>query len=376
MTNPLVALGHARPEPVVRLHHPRPRHLGRARPADRRGRPARHDDQPDDLREGDRRAARSTTTTSAASRRRAATPAEIFEALAVRRRAGGVRRLPPGVTSGRAGSTAWCRSKSPDAGARHRRHGRRGGAALASGRSAQCDDQDSRHAGGTAGDHPAAWRRVSTSTSPCSLRSNAIADGGRGLPDGARAARGRAAADQRHRVGGELLREPGRRQGRPLLDAKGDPQALAGTAAIANACAAYAVFEEPFWLAALAGAGGRGRHRAAAAVGLDQHQGSQAPGYLLRRGADRATADGEHPATRHLRGLPRPRSPGGADPRGRGRAPGRLRALAEAGIDLAAVTRSSRPRAWRSSPRRIGRCLPGSTPRPARSRGAERCGPA
>ena len=68
LANPLVTAGRAGTEPLVRLHHPRPGHLGRARPADRRGRAARHDLQPDHLREGGRRRASSTTRTSAARR--------------------------------------------------------------------------------------------------------------------------------------------------------------------------------------------------------------------------------------------------------------------------------------------------------------------
>ncbi len=42
------------PEPLVRLHHPRPGALGRAGAPDPRGRPQGHDVEPDDLREGGR----------------------------------------------------------------------------------------------------------------------------------------------------------------------------------------------------------------------------------------------------------------------------------------------------------------------------------
>ena len=70
-----------------------------------------------------------------------------------------------------------------------------------------------------------------------------------------------ASRSDRIALGGELLREPGRRQDRSGARRAGRADALRGTAAIANACAAYAAFERARRHAALAGARGAGGAR-------------------------------------------------------------------------------------------------------------------
>ena len=79
---------------------------------------------------------------------------------------------------------------------------------------------------------------------------------------------------------------------------------LRGTIAIANAAAAYDRFRQslhlPRWHAAL----GPRCLPAAAALGLDQHQGPAPRRRVLRRGPHRS-AHRQHPAARDLRGVPR-----------------------------------------------------------------------
>ena len=107
---------------------------------------------------------------------------------------------------------------------------------------------------------------------------------------------------------------------------------LRGKLAIANAKLAYQAFLEVFGEPAFQGPRGARARRAAAALGLDLHQGPRLSRPLLRRGADRP-AHGGHDAARDLRGLPRARRPAGAD---RGRSRGRARGLSRvcgAGLD-------------------------------------------
>ena len=108
---PAGAARRAGPEPVVRLHHPRSDHHRRAQPARRRRRLARHDLQPDDLREGDRR--------EPAVRRGDPRPDRCGAERAGRvraprggRRPRGLRRLCEGVRRTPVAETAWSRWKS------------------------------------------------------------------------------------------------------------------------------------------------------------------------------------------------------------------------------------------------------------------------
>jgi transaldolase len=121
------------------------------------------------------------------------------------------------------------------------------------------------------------------------------------------------------------------------LDARGDDRGLRGTAAIANACAAYAVFETAFrslrW-EALAAAGARAQRPLWASTSTKD------PAYpdvyyvealvgprtvnTLPPATFEAYRDHGHPAVRIHDGV--------------ARAPGQLQALSEAGVDLPAVT--------------------------------------
>jgi transaldolase len=121
------------------------------------------------------------------------------------------------------------------------------------------------------------------------------------------------------------------------LDANGGAKALRGTAAIANACAAYAVFEEAF----------RGARWAALAT-----KGAKVQRPLW---ASTSTKDPAYPDVYYVEALVAPQTVNTLPPatfeayrdhgrpavriaEGVARAPGQLHALAEAGIDLAAVT--------------------------------------
>jgi transaldolase len=152
----------------------------------------------------------------------------------------------------------------------------------------------------------------------------------------------RAAADRPEVVGGLasvasffVSRLDGKVDG--WLDAKGGDRALRGTAAIANACAAYAVFETAFQTP---------RWEALAALGARV----QRPLW-----ASTSTKDPAYPDVYYVEALVGPRTVNTLPPatfdayrdhgrplvrigEGMTRAPARLQALKDAGIDLAAIT--------------------------------------
>ena len=135
-----------------------------------------HDLQPDDLREGDRRQpavrrrhppAEPTQGRSAAGDLRGLAVADVRAACDA------FRRLLPGDRRRR---TGWSRSRCrPTLAHDTARHHPRGRAALARGRPAQRDDQDSRHAPRGSRRSPTASPPGSASTSRCSSRSSATA---------------------------------------------------------------------------------------------------------------------------------------------------------------------------------------------------------
>ncbi len=123
----------------------------------------------------------------------------------------------------------------------------------------------------------------------------------------------------------------------PLLDAKGDPQGLRGTAAIANACMAYELFERQF-------AGARWQKLEA--------EGAQVQRPLW---ASTSTKDKRYPDIYYVEALVAPRSVNTLPPAtfeayrdhgdpavrirdGMARAPGQLAGLKAAGVDLDRVT--------------------------------------
>ena len=160
---PAARAARSRPERLVRLHPPRPDHLGRARAADRRGRPARHHLEPVDLGEGDRRLDRlRRRDRGAAARGRGATR---------RRSTSGSRSrtsATPPTRSGRCTSETERRDGfvSIEVVARPRpRHGgddRRGGAAVGGDRTRERDGQGAGDAGGHPRDPGADRRAAST----------------------------------------------------------------------------------------------------------------------------------------------------------------------------------------------------------------------
>ncbi len=99
------------------------------------------------------------------------------------------------------------------------------------------------------------------------------------------------------------------------LTAKGNAAAkpLRAKLAIANARVAYEAFEEVFGGAAVRGPEGEGRARPAAALGVDVHQGQDAPRPLLRRGAHRSRL-GRYRSAGDLRRLSGPWGPEGPHP--------------------------------------------------------------
>ena len=100
----------AGPEPLVRLHHPRPRHDRRAGPADRRGRAPRHDLEPDDLREGDR-GQPAVRRRDPRADRAGRSAQEIFEHLAVADVRAACDAFAGVLPGDRRRATAWCRSR-------------------------------------------------------------------------------------------------------------------------------------------------------------------------------------------------------------------------------------------------------------------------
>ena len=102
------------------------------------------------------------------------------------------------------------------------------------------------------------------------------------------------------------------------LDEHGGPAELKGKAAVANARIAYEEFRRIFSGDALGGAGGQGRQRPAAAVGVDVDEEPRLPGHALRRRADRP-GHGQHDARRDDRRRARPRHAGAHGRQGRRR---------------------------------------------------------
>ena len=241
------------------------------------------------------------------------------------------------------------------AGERHRGDDRRGGAAVGGGGPPQRHDQDPRHRGRPSGHHPLHRRRDQRQRHAAVL-GGALRGGDRGVArrDGA-AARSRPAA-RAGRVGGELLREPGGRQG--------------GRAA------------RP-----------RRRERAVAAAGPDRHRQRRAPrtacssGRSARRGgtgsprpgarpqrplwASTSTKDPRYPDTYYVEALVAPRTVNTLPPEtfaayrdhGRpavrirdaiGKAPAQMKALAAAGHR----SRRDHPRAGGGRRREVRRVVP------------------
>ena len=113
-----------------------------------RGRAARDDVEPDDLPEGDRRLRPLRRRHPPARRPRARTPAQIFEALAVRDVSARGRRLPSGVRARRGGDDGFVSIEvQPAPRARHAGHDRRGATALDGLRPPERDGQDPRNRG-------------------------------------------------------------------------------------------------------------------------------------------------------------------------------------------------------------------------------------
>ena len=272
-----------------------------------------------------------------------------------------------GVRGHRTARTAWCPSRCrPTLAQRHRGHDPRGRAALALGRPAERDDQDSRARAEGLPAITQLHRGRDQRQRHAAVLGRALRRGDRGVPGGLE--RGLAAGQpvRTDRVGRELLREPGRRQGRPAARPARRSRA---------ACAGRSPSPTPAWRTGCsrrrshrrAGSGSPGGGAAAAAaLGLDQHQGPALSRRALRRGADRP-AHGQHAAARDLRGVPRPRPAGGADRGGhdRARRHSSARWPSSGSISPASPT-SSRPMASPSSPRRTPRCSRASRPRPAR----------
>ena len=341
MTNPLVRLGELGPEPLVRLHHPRPR-----RPPASCARLIRDDGlrgmtSNPTIFEKAIAGSRLTMTTSAAEPTQGRSPQEIFERLAVADVRAACDAFAPVYQASGGGDGLVSLEVSPTLANDTARHHPRGRAALARGRPAQRDDQDPRHARGAAGDH-ALHRRRHQRQRHAALLGRALRRGHRGVPRGPRAA-ARAQGCRSAPITSVASFFVSRVDGKvdPLLDRLGDPAKLRGRIAIANACAAYRLFEwslgTPRWEPA-----GQGRRpAAAAALGLDQHQGPALSRRALRRGAGRA-ADGEHPAARDVRRLPRPRP---ARPCGSTRGWPRRRASSRRWRPRASTSRPS-PASW------------------------------
>ena len=279
-----------------------------------RRRAHRHDVEPDDLREGARRRHRRTTIRFASARRRPHGDGAV-RAHRDDRRARRVRHLPPGATTQTNGADGFVSIEvSPGAANDATATIAEAHAPLGDGRSAERDDQGSRHRRGREG--------RSAARSPNGVNVNitllfAIDAYERvidaymaGLED--RVAAGKDIST--HSLGRELLRQPRRHRDRQAAR-RGDQgrraerealEALHGKAAIANAKLAYKLFQERDRVAALEGARGEGRDGAASAVGEHEHEESGVPRRDVRRGAHRP-GHGEHDAAGDDRRVPRSR---------------------------------------------------------------------
>ena len=226
------------------------------------------------------------------------------------------------------------------------------------------------HRGRPPGDHPLRRRGDQRQRHPA-LLGRALPGGDRGLAGRAGAAAGAGQRSRAGRLGGQLLREPGGRQGGPAARPAGRSDALRGRIAIANACAAYRLFEwslgTPRWKR-LAQAGAR----------------PQRPLW-----ASTSTKDPRYPDTYYVEALVAPRTVNTLPPetfaayRDHGRpavrihesiaaAPAQLKALAEPGHRPGDDHPGAGGRR-RGEVRRLlrRRCWPASRPRQARSSGAE-----
>ena len=215
-------------------------------------------------------------------------------------------------------------------------------AALGGGGPAQRDDQDPRHAWRASPPSPAAWPTGINVNVTLLFSVERLRGGDRGLPARAGAARrGRAAARPRG-LGGELLREPGGRQGRPAARARRDAaDARGGTDRHRQRRLAYDALRASRSAGragqALAGARRAGR---SARSGPRPAPRTRPARRVLRRGADRARAPSTPCRPRPSRPTATTAQPAVRIADGhRRRRRHRLAALAAAGIDLDAVTR-------------------------------------
>ncbi len=272
--------------------------------ADRRGRPARHDLEPDDLPEGHRGLAISTTRTFAARGPRARTPGAIFEALAVADVSAAADAFRP-VFEASGGDDGFVSIEvSPAPGARHAGHDRRGAPALECLRAPERHGQDPRHCRGRSRD-PAVPRRRNQHQHHTALLRGASPPGDGGLPVGARGPRrrraGRSTGFGRWRASSSRAwtrtstasSTPGPRRGMRKR------RALRSRLAIANARLAYEAFEEVFAAPAFP------RLSKPGAPGSSGHSGPRRP-RRIRRCPTSTTSKRWSRPTRSTRCLPRP----------------------------------------------------------------------
>ena len=186
-------------------------------------------------------------------------------------------------------------------GARHRRHGRGGAAAVGGGRPAEPDDQGAGDRGRHPGD-PAADRRRDQRQHHAAVLDHGLRTRGRGLPGRVGGPAGRRRRHRAGRVGGELLHQPDRLRGRPA----GERARCRARSGSPTRSSPMLRFRELFERRALAGSAGSRRPGPAAAVGIDQHQEPGVFRRALRRVADRA-GHRRHDLPRDLRGVQGPR---------------------------------------------------------------------
>ena len=189
-------------------------------------------------------------------------------------------------------------------------------------------------------------RRAATSTSRCSSASRTTSRSRWPTSALSRRALKRGAADRPHRLRRQLLRQPRRHARRQ--EARREDRGRAATQAKLRSAEGQGrrrqrqdrlrKVQGDLLRRALGGAGGEGRARAALPLGQHQHQEPRLPRRHLRRGADRPAHD-QHDAAGHPRRLPRPRrSSRDTLEEGVDDAFAHIEALADAGIDLRAVT--------------------------------------
>ena len=195
-----------------------------------------------------------------------------------------------------------------DAGARYGGDDSGSGTPLADGRSAECNDQDSGNAGRSAGDH-ALYRGGRERQRHPALLGRALRRGHRRVPRRYGPQTQSESPTPADRVGGELLRESSRWQGRSAARRSRRPQVAPRQDRHRQCLLRIPALRVVARYTAMGPPGQGGGQAAAPTLGFDQHQGSALLGCPLRRAAHRSP-HGQYAAAGDVRRVSGPWSAG------------------------------------------------------------------